>query len=173
LFGLPGARLAVDQCPRRGILAGSQSGGCADLHTRGPDSGDGRVPTKAAGRSLLGRAKTTKERVTLNVSMMRIRSRDRDVARQPTAWIIDRREPTGADCSLLYSSRVKKQPACVMHTELGISERADARTDDERWAAWVAKGAKQDKQGKKRAITAVAVVAVGLGLWFANVLLLG
>jgi hypothetical protein len=59
-----------------------------------------------------------------------------------------------------------------MQTEIGVADRADARTADERWAAWVAKGVEHDRKTKKRAIAAAAVIASGLTLWLA-ILLLG
>ena len=55
-------------------------------------------------------------------------------------------EPTGDGCSVLNSPRVKKQPACVIHTEMGVSDRADASTADERWAGWVARGVAHDRR---------------------------
>ena len=60
-----------------------------------------------------------------------------------------------------------------MQTEIAVSDRADASTADERWAAWVAKGAEHERKTKKRAIAAAAVIVSGLGLWLAVVLLFG
>jgi len=60
-----------------------------------------------------------------------------------------------------------------MQTEIGVVDRAEARLADERWTAWVAKGVDHDRKTKKRAVAAVAVVASGLALWLATVLLLG
>jgi hypothetical protein len=60
-----------------------------------------------------------------------------------------------------------------MQTEMAVFDRADARTADERWAAWVAKGAEHERKTKKRAIAAAAVIVSGLGLWLAIVLLFG
>jgi hypothetical protein len=57
-----------------------------------------------------------------------------------------------------------------MQTEIGVADRADARTADERWAAWVAKGVEHDRKTKKRAIAAAAVIASGLTLWLAILL---
>ena len=85
----------------------------------------------------------------------------------------NRREPTGDGCSLLNSRRFKKPPACVMHTEMRVADRADASTFDERWAAWVARGVEHERKTTKRAIAAAAVIASGLGLWLATVLLRG
>jgi hypothetical protein len=56
---------------------------------------------------------------------------------------------------------------------MGVADRADAGTADERWAAWVARGVEHDVRTRKRAIVAAAVIASGLGLWLAIVLLLG
>jgi hypothetical protein len=55
-----------------------------------------------------------------------------------------------------------------VHIELGASDRADASTVDERWAAWVAPGMEHDRRTKMRAIAAAAVVAGALGLWQAE-----
>jgi len=85
----------------------------------------------------------------------------------------DRREPTGDGCSLLNSRSFKKPPACVMHTEMTGADRADASTSDERWAAWVARGVEHERKTTKRAIAAAAVIASGLGLWLAIILLRG
>ena len=60
-----------------------------------------------------------------------------------------------------------------MQTEIAVSDRADASTADERWAAWVAKGAEHERKTKKRAIAAAAVIVSGVGLWLAVVLLFG
>jgi hypothetical protein len=60
-----------------------------------------------------------------------------------------------------------------VHTEIGVADRADAGTADERWAAWVARGVEHDRKTRKRAIAAAAVVFSGLGLWLAIVRLLG
>ena len=60
-----------------------------------------------------------------------------------------------------------------MQTEMGVAGTTDASTFDERWAAWVAKGAAHDKKVKKRAVAAVAVIATGLALWAAIVVLFG
>ena len=59
-----------------------------------------------------------------------------------------------------------------MQTEIAVSDRADASTADERWAAWVARGVEHERKTKKRAIAA-AVIVSGLGLWLAIVLLFG
>ena len=59
-----------------------------------------------------------------------------------------------------------------MLTGIGVADRADASTADERWSAWVARGVDHDRKIKRRAI-ASAVMASGLGLWLAIVLLLG
>ena len=60
-----------------------------------------------------------------------------------------------------------------MQTEIAVSDTAAASTADERWAAWVARGAEDDRKTKRRATATVAVIASGLGLWLAYVLLLG
>lgn len=65
-----------------------------------------------------------------------------------------------------------EQPRCVMHTGIGGADRADTSTADQRWSAWVARGAEHDRKIKRRAIAA-AVIASGLGLCLAIVLLLG
>jgi len=49
-----------------------------------------------------------------------------------------------------------------MHSEMGVADGADPRTDDQRWAAGVAKGIEHDGKGEKPAIVA-AVIAGGLG----------
>jgi hypothetical protein len=59
-----------------------------------------------------------------------------------------------------------------MHTEMGVADRTDASTADERWAAWVARGVEHDSKTRKRAIAAAAVVVSGVGLWLAIVRLL-
>ena len=59
-----------------------------------------------------------------------------------------------------------------MRTGIGVADRADASTADERWSAWVARGVDHDRKIKRRAIAA-AIIASGLGLWRAIVLLLG
>ena len=60
-----------------------------------------------------------------------------------------------------------------MQTEIAVSDKADASTADERWAAWVAKGAAHERKTKKRAIAVAAVIVSGVGLWLAIVLLFG
>jgi hypothetical protein len=60
-----------------------------------------------------------------------------------------------------------------MHTEMRVADRADASTSDERWAAWVARGVEHERKTTKRAIAGAAVIASGLGLWLATVLLRG
>jgi hypothetical protein len=73
-------------------------------------------------------------------------------------------------CSLLNSRSVEKQPACIMDTHLTVASTDDTRAADERWAAWVARGAAHDAKSQKQSIVVAAVVAVGLGLWFARAL---
>ena len=58
-----------------------------------------------------------------------------------------------------------------MHTEIGMTDKADTSTAEERWAAWVAKGVKHEKKTRKRTFAASAVIVSGLGLWLAIVLL--
>ena len=58
-----------------------------------------------------------------------------------------------------------------MRTGVVVADRADASTADEQWSAWVARGVDHDRKIKRRAIAA-AVIASGLGLWLAIVLLL-
>jgi hypothetical protein len=60
-----------------------------------------------------------------------------------------------------------------MATAAGVPARADASTAAERWAAWVARGIAHDSKTRKRAIAAAALVAIGLGLWLASVLVFG
>jgi DnaJ-domain-containing protein 1 len=59
-----------------------------------------------------------------------------------------------------------------MQTEIAASDRADASTADERWAAWVARGVEHDRKTRKRALAAAAVIASGMGVWLAFGLLL-
>ena len=75
-------------------------------------------------------------------------------------------------CSLLNSRRVGKPLACVMQTEVAVSDSAVFSTADERWAAWGARAVEHDRKVRKRAIAAAAVVASGVGLWLAFGLLL-
>jgi hypothetical protein len=65
------------------------------------------------------------------------------------------------------------RPACVMATETGVFDRANASTADERWAAWVARGVEHDIKIKKRAVGMAALVAGGVALWLAIALVLG
>jgi hypothetical protein len=60
-----------------------------------------------------------------------------------------------------------------MHTEIGATDRTDARTVDDRWSLWRAQGVERERKANTRAIAAAAVIAGGLGLWLANVLLFG
>ena len=60
-----------------------------------------------------------------------------------------------------------------MHTEMGVADRADVSTADERWAAWVARGVEHDRKTRKCAIAAAAIIASAVGLWVAFGLLLG
>ena len=66
-----------------------------------------------------------------------------------------------------------KQSPCVMHTEIAVADMADTRTDDQRWAAWMARGVEHDREATKRAIAAAAVLTGGLGLWLAIAFLRG
>jgi hypothetical protein len=61
----------------------------------------------------------------------------------------------------------------LMHSEMGVADGADPRTDDQRWAAWVAKGIEHDGKGRQHAIVVAAVLAGGLGLGLATAFLLG
>jgi hypothetical protein len=64
-------------------------------------------------------------------------------------------------------------PPCNMATVARVPASADASTAAERWAAWVARGIAHDRKTRKRAMAAVAVAAIGLGLWLASVLVFG
>jgi hypothetical protein len=57
-----------------------------------------------------------------------------------------------------------------MTTLAVVVDRADAKTFDEQWATWIAKGKRRDiRRGKQ--VTAVAiVVACGFALWLASLL---
>jgi hypothetical protein len=60
-----------------------------------------------------------------------------------------------------------------MAIEPGMPSRADAMAFEERWAAWAARGAEHDRKIQKRAVAVMVVVAGGLALWLAVVLLFG
>ena len=60
-----------------------------------------------------------------------------------------------------------------MHTVIGVADKPDTSTSDERWNAWIARGVEQDRTFRKRASAAAAVIVGGVGLWLAIVLLLG
>jgi hypothetical protein len=59
-----------------------------------------------------------------------------------------------------------------MQTEMTIATVADTRTDDQRWAAWVAKGIAHDKKNGTRVIAVAALLASGVALWLAAFYLL-
>jgi hypothetical protein len=60
-----------------------------------------------------------------------------------------------------------------MHSEMGVADGADLRTDDQKWAAWVAKGIEHDRKGKGHAIVAAAVLVISVGLGLAIAFLRG
>ena len=60
-----------------------------------------------------------------------------------------------------------------MHHETLASHSSDVTTADQRWAAWVARGVKSDRKNEKRFLGAAALLASGLVVWLALVVLLG
>jgi|SoiMetStandDraft_5_1073268.scaffolds.fasta_scaffold28914_4 hypothetical protein len=58
-------------------------------------------------------------------------------------------------------------------TGVVASHGTDGNTFEERWAAWVARGAAQDKTIARRAVVGAIVLAAGLGVWLANLLMFG
>ena len=58
-------------------------------------------------------------------------------------------------------------------TSVVSSHGTDGDTFDERWAAWVARGAAHDKTIARRAVAGAIVLAAGLVVWLANLLIFG
>jgi len=60
-----------------------------------------------------------------------------------------------------------------MASGAGKSDGAAASTDEQRWAAWLARGVEQDRKTRKHAVAVAAIVACSLALWLAVALTLG
>jgi hypothetical protein len=59
-----------------------------------------------------------------------------------------------------------------MMTNLTISAAAEVESD-QRWVQWIAAGATRDRKRQKRAELFAIVIALGMGLWLAKLLVLG
>ena len=55
-------------------------------------------------------------------------------------------------------------------TTLAVVARSDAKTFDEQWATWIAKGKLRDIRRRKRVTVVAIVVACGFALWLASLL---
>ncbi len=60
-----------------------------------------------------------------------------------------------------------------MHTETAAASITGERTDNERWADWIAKGVAREGKTRMQARAAVAVIVAAVALWLAVAVLLG
>ena len=59
-----------------------------------------------------------------------------------------------------------------MTTNLMMSAEAKAESDQQ-WARWIAAGAKRDRARQKRVTRIAIVIAIGIAIWVARLVVLG